>query len=111
MSKSITVSNTDTICVAIRKAGVMRKEANRTKLYMEMLGFNERTALRLDWFVSKLSLSDVPLETEAIAAAWVANEEFYFNDGVNDWIWTGWDGTGGGDFTLVGNTLVPAVQQ
>src|ERR1700674_255892 len=98
--KTITLSKTDTICVARRKAAVMRKEANRVKLYTEMLGFDERTAKQLDWFDWKLRYSGVPLEGGAIAAAWLANEKFYHNDGVNDWIWASWDGTGGGDYRV-----------
>ena len=92
---------TDTICVALRKAGVMKMGANRVKLYREMLGFTEREAKRLDWFVNKLGMSQsgVPLLDVAIAAAWLANEAFYVDDGVNDWPYSWcWDGQGGGDF-------------
>lgn len=108
--KQITLSNTDPICVALRKAGVMLKEANRVKLYMDTLGFGERTAKRFDWFVDKMRRSGVPLETPAIAAAWLANEEFYVDDGVNDWIFApsncDWNGQGGGEFKIVDGKFV-----
>lgn len=106
--KQITLSNTDLICVALRTAGLMNKEANRVKVYMEKLGYDERTAKRLDWFDQKLRTSGVPIEGAAtVAAAWLANEEFYVNDGVNDWIWSEWDGAGGGDFKIVDSRIVP----
>jgi len=98
--KVVTLRVTDTICVALRKAGVMKKEANRIKVYMEMLGMTEYTAKRLDWFVN--NITGVPISSEAKAAAWLADEAFYEDDGVNDWPWAEgagwWDGTGGGDY-------------
>jgi hypothetical protein len=77
----VTISNTDQICVAIRKIAIMRKEENRIKTSMEMLGFDERTAERFDWFCKTISKDGI-LCNEAVAAAWVANELFG-NDGVN----------------------------
>ena len=91
----MTLSNTDLICQAIRTA-IQFKEANRVKHLMEMLGWNEREAKRLDYFVH--NIGGTPLESMAVAAAWVANETFYVNDGVNDWIWADWNGEGGGDW-------------
>jgi hypothetical protein len=81
MSISIILSNTDEICVAIRKIAIMGKEENHIKTSMEMLGFDEHTAERFDWFCKTIS-NDGILCSEAVAAAWVANELFG-NDGVN----------------------------
>lgn len=110
----VEISNTDKECVALRKAGVILKEKKRIPVIMETLGCDERTAKRFDWFVKKLSQGGVPLLHEAIAAAWVANEAFYFDDGVNDWpfAWA-WDGKGGGDFTLEEETgrIVPVTRE
>ena len=107
---TMTISNTDAICVALRTTSVMRKEANRVKKLMEMLGWNEREAKRLDYFVH--NIGGVPLEEMAKAAAWVANETFYVNDGVNDWIWSDWNGQGGGDWTVEPDTSrIVRVQQ
>jgi hypothetical protein len=81
MSLSITLSNTDKVCVAVRRAGIMHKEANRLKIIMETLGFDEATAKRFDWFCKTISKDGI-LCNEAVAAAWVVNELFG-NDGVN----------------------------
>jgi hypothetical protein len=93
---TMTISNTDAICVATRKARQF-KEVNRVKILMEELNWSEREAKRLDYFVH--NIGGVPLEQTAVAAAWVANETFYVNDGVNDWIWADWNGEGAGDWT------------
>jgi hypothetical protein len=96
----ITLRKTDPICVALRITSVMKLEANRVKKLMEMLGYSESQAKRLDYFVN--NMVEV-ISTEAKAAAWIADETFYVDDGVNDWPWSefgayGWKGQGGGDF-------------
>lgn len=113
MSKSITVAVTDPICVALRTTGVMRKEVNRVKKLMELLGYNEHRAKRLDYFVHNMAGL---MSTEAKAAAWLADEEFYEDDGVNDWPWAAngaynWNGQGGGDFSVVDGVFVPVEKQ
>jgi hypothetical protein len=109
----VTLQVSDTICQALRKASVMRKEANRIKVYTEMLNYNENRALRLDYFTHNLAGL---MSTEAKAAAWLADETFYEDDGVNDWPWAAhgaynWNGRGGGDFTVVDGVFVPVEKQ
>jgi hypothetical protein len=112
MSKSITVSTTDPICVALRTTDCIRKEDNRVKKLMELLGYSEQRAKRLDYFVHNMAGL---MSIEAKAAAWVADEEFYYDDGVNDWPWAengayGWKGQGGGDWTVVEGKYVRVPQ-
>lgn len=104
----MTLQITDPICVALRTTGVMRKEVNRVKKLMEILGYNENRAKRLDYFVHNMAGL---MSTEAKAAAWIADELFYEDDGVNDWPWSengayGWKGQGGGDWTVVDGLFV-----
>ena len=104
----ITISNTNKECVALRTAMHFNKEANRVKAIMETLSCDERTAKRFDWFANSLGAGGAAICWEAIAAAWIVNEAFFY-DGVNGYPEDHWPGIGGGDFRLDEETrrLVP----
>jgi len=99
VDRVMTFQVTDILCQAIRTASNSKKEVNRVKIYMEMLGYSEREAKRLDYFIN--NITGVPISTTGKAAAWMAEELFYQDDGVNDWPWAEaqgwWNGQGGGD--------------
>ena len=78
---TITVSNTDTVCVAIRTAGINNNKDARIKTIMDITGMDEPTAKRFEWFCRTVSATNT-MCNDAVAAAWVANEEFG-RDGVN----------------------------